>query len=252
MNVEFTSSFNIQYSSFNILSVILPQSFDSLLHLFLPHQCAGCGSDIMSRQQVLCLSCMQRLPLTHFHRHANNPVEKIFWGRLPLMGAASLLYFSKDSILQKIVHQFKYNGHKELGLFIGRKMGEALAQAGRFERVDALVPLPLYATRERKRGYNQAGILCQGMAEVLGLPVLPNSICRRSMSDTQTRKNRIERWQNMQGRFELLRAHELRGKHIVLVDDVITTGATLEACGQELLRAGDVRLSIMTMAYTAR
>jgi Predicted amidophosphoribosyltransferases len=131
-------------------------------------------------------------------------------------------------------------------------MGEALAQAGRFEQVDALVPLPLYAARERKRGYNQAGILCQGMAEVLGLPVLPNTISRRSMSETQTRKNRIERWQNMQGRFELQRAHELRGKHIVLVDDVITTGATLEACGQELLRAGNLRLSIMTMAYAAR
>jgi ComF family protein len=118
--------------------------------------------------------------------------------------------------------------------------------------VEALVPLPLFAARERKRGYNQATVLCQGMAEVLQLPVLQNSIRRRTMSDTQTRKNRIERWQNMEGRFELLETQGLRGKHVLLVDDVITTGATLEACGQELLRAGNLELSIMTMAFTAR
>lgn len=231
---------------------VLPKSFDALLHLFLPHHCAGCGSDIMSRQQVLCLQCIDRLPVTQFHRHANNPVEKIFWGRIPVTNAASFLYFSKDSLLQKLVHQLKYNGHKELGLFIGRKMGEALVQTNRFAGIEALVPLPLYAARERKRGYNQAALLCQGMAEIIRVPVLQNSIRRRMSSDTQTTKNRIERWQNMQGKFELRQPQTIRGKHILLVDDVITTGATLEACGQELLAAGNTLLSIMTMAYTTK
>ena len=223
-----------------------------LLHLFIPHQCAGCGSDIMSRQQVLCMHCINRLPVTSFCNHANNPVEKIFWGRMPLTAAASYLYFSKDSVLQHIVHELKYKGNKELGAFIGRKMGEALLYAQRFKDADALVPLPLFAARERKRGYNQAALLCQGMAEILKLPVLTRVIRRHTHSETQTNKNRIDRWLNMQGKFVLQQPDAISNKHILLVDDVITTGATLEACGQELLTAPNTRLSIMTMAYTVK
>ena len=223
-----------------------------LLHLFAPHQCAGCRSDIMSRQQVLCMHCINRLPVTSFHYHPDNPVEKIFWGRMDVTAAASYLYFSKDSILQHIVHEIKYKGNKELGLFMGRKMGEALLQAKRFNDIEALVPLPLFSARERKRGYNQAFLLCQGMKEVLSLPVLNKVIRRQTSSETQTTRNRIERWLNMQGRFELMQPDAISGKHILLVDDVITTGATLEACGQELLTAANTRLSIMTMAYTVK
>ena len=224
----------------------------ALQHLFLPHHCAGCGSDIINDEQILCLHCMDQMPLTAFHLHDNNPVEKIFLGRIPVVHAASYLYFSKDSLLQRIVHQLKYKGNKELGLFMGRKMGEALLQSGRFNNTDVLVPMPLFAARERKRGYNQALILCQGMAEVLKLPVLPDVIRRRRSSETQTHKNRIERWLNMQDKFELQQGNTLVDKHILLVDDVITTGATLEACGRELLTTPGTRLSIMTMAYTVK
>lgn len=232
--------------------MLLIKPLQSLLHLFLPHQCAGCGSDIISNEQVLCLHCSHHLPFTNFHLHDNNPIEKIFWGRIPVTNAASLFYFNKDSLLQHIVHQLKYKGNKELGLFIGRKMGEVLKQSSRFNNIDALVPLPLYAAREHKRGYNQAFILCRGMADVLQLPILQNAIRRSSFSETQTHKNRIERWQNMQGRFELLNANAIANKHILLVDDVITTGATLEACGEQLLTAPGTRLSIITMAYTVK
>ncbi|MBO9199248.1 MULTISPECIES: ComF family protein [Niastella] len=223
-----------------------------LLHLFIPHHCAGCGSDIMSRQQVLCMQCINRLPVTGFHHHGGNPVEKIFWGRLPITAATSYLYFSKDSLLQHIVHELKYKGNKELGFFLGRKMGETLLQTHRFNNIDALVPLPLFAARERKRGYNQASILCRGMAAVLSLPVLEHIVHRHTLSDTQTNKNRINRWLNMQGKFELKQPAMISGKHILLVDDVITTGATLEACGQQLLTAADTRVSIMTMAFTIK
>jgi ComF family protein len=231
---------------------MLAKPLHPLLHLFLPHHCAGCDSDIISRQQVLCMHCIDRLPLTNFHMHANNPVEKIFWGRIAVTCAASYLYFSKDSLLQRIVHHLKYKGNKELGLFIGRKMGEALLQTNRFNDIDVIVPLPLFAARERKRGYNQALVLCHGMAEIFNRPVLHQVISRRSLSETQTHKNRIERWQNMQGKFGLQQPGAIAGKHILLVDDVITTGATLEACGQELLTAAGTRLSIMTMAYTVK
>lgn len=231
---------------------MLKKALHPLLHLFIPHQCAGCGSDIMSRQQVLCMHCINRLPVTSFCDHANNPVEKIFWGRMPVTAAASYLYFSKDSVLQHIIHELKYKGNKELGSFIGRKMGEALLSAQRFNDMNALIPLPLYAARERKRGYNQATLLCRGMAEVLNLPVLTQVIHRHTSSETQTNKNRIDRWLNMQGKFVLQQPDAISGKHILLVDDVITTGATLEACGQELLTAPNIRLSIMTMAYTLK
>jgi ComF family protein len=198
------------------------------------------------------MHCINRLPVTGFHMHANNPVEKIFWGRMPVTAAASFLYYSKDSLLQHIVHALKYKGNKELGLFIGRKMGELLFQTHRFSDIEALVPLPLFAARERKRGYNQATVLCEGMAEVLALPIFKQVIQRQTSSATQTNKNRIDRWLNMQGKFELKQPDTIAGKHILLIDDVITTGATLEACGQELLTAANTRISIMTMAYTVK
>ncbi len=224
----------------------------SLLHLFFPHTCAGCGSDILGHDQLLCLHCIDRLPHTGFHRFAGNPVEKIFWGRLPIACATSFLYFTKSSVLQRLVHQFKYHGKAEIGDYIGRRMGEVLREASRFESIDALVPLPLFASRERKRGYNQSGVLCDGIAEIMQVPVLKNVITRKSATETQTRKSRTERWTNIAGRFELLQPEAVRGKHILLVDDVITTGATLEACGNELIAGGNTRLSIFTMAYSSR
>jgi ComF family protein len=226
--------------------------FQSLLHLFFPHNCAGCGSDILGHDQLLCLQCIDRLPHTGFHRYAGNPVEKIFWGRLPISCATSLLYFTKSSVLQRLVHQFKYNGKSEIGQYIGRRMGEELREASRFDSVEALVPLPLYAARERKRGYNQSGVLCDAMAEIMQLPVLKNVITRKSATETQTRKSRAARWENISGRFELLQPEAVHGKHVLLVDDVITTGATLEACGQELISTGNTKLSIFTMAYSSR
>jgi ComF family protein len=226
--------------------------FQSLLHLFFPHTCAGCGSDILGHDQLLCLHCVDRLPHTGFHRYAGNPVEKIFWGRLPVSCATSFLYFTKSSLLQHLVHQFKYNGKAEIGQFIGRRMGEVLREAPRFDSVDALVPLPLFAARERKRGYNQSGVLCDGMAEIMQLPVLKHVITRKSATETQTRKGRTARWANIAGRFELLQPEAISGKHLLLVDDVITTGATLEACGQELIATGNTKLSIFTMAISSR
>ena len=224
----------------------------SLLHLFFPHCCAGCGSDVLSNEQLLCLSCTSRLPLTNFHRYADNPVAHIFRGRLPLINATSYLYFTKDSLLQHLMHQFKYKNRKEIGHWFGRRMGEALLESTCFTLPDALVPIPLFAARQRKRGYNQAAILCEGMAEMMGIPVWTEIVTRTTLTETQTRKNRIERWQNMEGRFSLQQAAAIRDKHLLLVDDVITTGATLEACGQAMLVAGNVKLSIATMGFTSR
>ena len=169
--------------------------------------------------------------------HPNNPVEKIFWGRLPLVGATAQYYFTKESLMQHLMHQFKYKRNKELGLQLGRMMGNQLKQSGRFD-VDALIPLPLFPAKEKRRGYNQATILCEGMAEIMNIPVLDNVIIRPQHTETQTKKGRIERWKNMEGKFILVRSCGQYAINILLlVDDVVTTGATLEACGTELLKA---------------
>lgn len=197
------------------------------------------------------MRCVAALPETNFELHPNNPVEKTFWGRLPLNNAAAQFYFTKESLMQHLMHQLKYKGNKELGRQLGRIMGEQLKKSGRFT-VDALIPLPLFPVKERKRGYNQATILCEGIAEILQVPILDKVIIRPQHTETQTKKGRIERWKNMEGKFVLTTPATIRNKHILLVDDVITTGATLEACGTELLNGENVQLSLASLCVAMR
>jgi len=192
------------------------------------------------------------MPPTNFHLHPHNPVEKKFWGRLDLVSATAQYYFTKESMMQRLMHLLKYRGDKELGRQLGRMMGKDIVYSERFYGVDALIPLPLFAAKEKKRGYNQATILCEGMAETMNIEVLNDVIIRTSHTETQTKKGRIERWINMEGKFELIKPEKIRNKHILLVDDIITTGATLEACGQELLRAGNVQLSLAAFCCSNR
>jgi ComF family protein len=225
---------------------------NSLLHLFFPHVCDGCGSDLLNEASRLCIRCVTSLPETNFEPHAGNPVEKTFWGRLQIVHAAAHFYFTKESLMQHLMHQFKYKGNKDLGLQLGRMMGHALKSSARFYNINALVPLPLFPSKEKKRGYNQATVLCEGIAEVFSLPVLKDVISRPQHTETQTKKGRIERWRNIEGKFQLEKPEATRGKHLLLVDDVVTTGATLEACGAELLKADDVQLSIATLCIASR
>jgi ComF family protein len=213
--------------------------------------CDGCGSDIIDEESSLCMKCIAEMPETNFHLHASNPVEKIFWGRLPIISATAQYYFIKESLMQHLMHQLKYKGNKELGKQLGRLMGHDLQKTNRFKTVDYLVPLPLFPSKEERRGYNQATILCEGIAEVMNVEILRDAITRTQFTETQTRKGRIERWQNMEGKFELMKPEKIRDKNILLVDDVITTGATLEACGHELLQASP-KLSIATLCYASR
>lgn len=224
---------------------------DAIIHLVFPHVCCGCMSENLDRHNILCMRCMAALPETHFEILAGNPVEKRFWGRLQVEQATAQYYFTRESLIQQLMHQFKYKKNREIGYYLGKIMGESIRKSGRFP-VDALVPLPLFASREKKRGYNQSAVLCDGMAESLKLPVLKDVIIRSHHTETQTRKGRIDRWQNMEGKFELVRPNAIKGKHLLLVDDVITTGATLEACGTELLTAGNVKLSVATLCSAGR
>jgi len=224
---------------------------DSFLHLLFPHICSGCGSDLLSEESMLCLHCIDAMPETNFELHPNNPVEKIFWGRLSLAAATAQYYFTKESLMQHLMHQFKYKGNQDLGLQFGRMMGHLLKRSGRFE-VDALIPLPLFPAKEKRRGYNQATLLCKGIAELMNVPVLEDVVIRPQHTETQTKKGRVARWKNMEGKFVLVKPGAIRNKHLLLIDDVVTTGATLEACGNELLKAENVQLSIATFCAASR
>lgn len=225
---------------------------EGLQHLFYPHNCAGCGSDLLATDALLCLHCLNSLPFTNFSALEENPVGKIFRGRLPLVSASSLLYFTKDSLLQTLLHQLKYKGKKELGIYFGRRMAETYSAISAAEVFDTVIPLPLHTAKEKKRGYNQAAKIAEGIGELLQIPVREDLVRRKEETVSQTNKNRQERWENMEGKFSLQEESALYGKHVLLVDDVVTTGATLEACGAALLKADGLRLSISTVAYTAR
>jgi ComF family protein len=221
-----------------------------MLHLFFPHTCAGCGTDVIDHDQLLCLHCLNDLPATNFFNQPNNPVEQVFYGRVPIANAAAGYFFTKDSLLQNLIVQLKYRGNKQIGFYLGQLLGNILIKSDRFSDVTALVPLPLNPRREKNRGYNQATMLCNGISSVWKKPVIDKAVVRRVYTETQTHKGRISRWENMDGIFEVVNPSALESKHILLVDDVVTTGATLEACGSEILKVPGTTLSVATLAYT--
>ena len=219
--------------------------------LFFPHHCAGCGTDRLDKQTEICLRCLHRLPLTHFTAQPDNPIEKIFWGRTHVQAATSLFFYSQDSTMQSLLHELKYRGNQALGIQLGSLLGTALKNTSRFP-VDVLVPVPLHPSKEKSRGFNQATLICQGIAAVTALPVCTTLLRRNAQRSTQTKKDRAARWENMQGIFEATPFNEVPYKNILLIDDVITTGATLEACGQALLEAEERKLWIASVCYSNR
>jgi ComF family protein len=230
----------------------LKNIFSSTMHLLYPHVCTGCGSDLLDADNLLCVSCIHDLPHTNFASLKNNQIEKDFWGRINLVAAYSQFYFSKAFLIQHLIHQLKYKGDTKIGFYLGKIMGKTMLQSNRFSNIDALIPLPLFSEKEHKRGYNQATIICNGISSVMNIPVLNGAVIRRQATETQTRKHRTERWDNVKDSFKLAKPAELNGKTVLLVDDVVTTGATLEACGNVILNATDARLSIATLAYAAK
>lgn len=236
----------------NTIMLLLKNILSASVHLFYPHLCAGCGDDLPGRDNLLCLRCLSELPYTGYELHAGNPVEKIFWGRLPLTAACSAFYFEKEALVQQLIHQLKYKNNTAIGFFLGELMGNRLLESPRLGGIDVLIPLPLFPDKERKRGYNQAAVICNGISAAMQVPVMNNIVIRQRQTETQTRKHRRERWDNVAGSFAINRRQELEGKHILLVDDVVTTGATLEACGSTILTGTGCRLSIATLAMASK
>ncbi|WP_291908290.1 ComF family protein [Chitinophaga sp. CB10] len=217
-----------------------------LVDLFYPHCCAICGAALDQQSDKICIACEAALPVTGFHLFADNPIEKIFWGRTKVAHAMAAYYYSQSSGVQEMIHQFKYKQREDLAYYLGRKTGLMLTQTSWLHEIDRIVPVPLYSKKERKRGYNQARALAAGMAEVTNKPLATNLLSRQIYTHTQTKKGRIGRWSNVA---EVFRASPAAaGLHLLLVDDVITTGATTEACCKALTDAG-ATVSVACLAY---
>ena len=224
----------------------------SIIDLLYPRLCPGCGNDLLQNDLQLCLHCFSSLPHTLFAACPDNPTEKLFSGRLRIQAAHSEFYFAKSELIQKLLHQLKYKGNHQIGHYLGTLTGETLLASNRFSDLDYVIPLPLHPSKEFKRGYNQAAIIAQGISEIMKIPVLEKCIIKKTSTQTQTKKNRINRWRNVSESFSISDPKMLTGKNILLVDDVITTGATLEACGNVILSISGVRLSVVSLAYASK
>jgi len=222
----------------------------SLLHLFFPYRCNGCGTDLLTENILFCIWCQASMPYTRFEFFRANPIEKIFWGRSKIQAAAAHLYFTGGSTVQQSLHLLKYKGRKELGIYFGENIGRALKQSGRFDDCEIIIPLPLFADREKKRGYNQSAQIAAGISRQLKIEIVEDAVIRVKKTETQTHKSRIQRWINMESTFKIRDPEKILGKHILLVDDVVTTGASLDACAETLLSVPGSRVSIACLAYT--
>ena len=225
------------------------KDFGALLY---PRTCVACGSDGLETNQLICWSCISQLPLTNFEKQPDNMVADLFTGRISVQLATAFLFFGKESLVQHLIHRFKYKANLDLGVLLGKMMGKSMLEAGWQDAIDVIVPLPLNKKKQAKRGFNQAEILAKGIGEAMNKPVEPVAVIRSKFTETQTRKSRADRWQNVAEVFDLLDNHTLDNKHVLLVDDVVTTGATLEACGQVLLQTPGLKLSIATFAFASK
>lgn len=223
---------------------------EALLHLFFPQICPGCQSDLVNHQQLICADCMQSLPCTGFQEMAGNPVEKLFWGRSVIQHASSIFYFIPGTPLQQIIHHIKYKNNAMLGIYMGSIMGTALKNIFSPTTIDLMIPMPLHPIKENKRGYNQASLFCEGISDVLHIPYRNDVLIRQFNTATQTKKSRIARWENVADVFELHKTSSIQHKHILLIDDVITTGASTDACAEMLLKKEAASVSICSLAYT--
>ena len=216
--------------------------------LFFPRICAACGNNLMKNEELICLSCEYHLPHTNFHLSSDNPVHALFLGKVPLASATAYLYFNKGSKVQHLIHQLKYKGRKDIGIWLGKQYGNELKTSSYFNAVQLIIPIPLHEKRLKQRGYNQSEQFAIGLGASMSIPVISDTLYRNKETATQTKKSRFSRWQNVAEVFTVRNPASLEMKHILLVDDVITTGATLESCICTLSSIKGIRISVATIA----
>ena len=219
------------------------------VNLLFPKLCQACKANLVGTEELICTPCLFNLPYTNFHTQPNNIVARQFWGKIDLQYAYALLYFEKGGKVQHLMHQFKYQGMQKIGNKLGDISGQQLLQNIQLQQIDYIIPVPLHKSRLRERGYNQSANFAHGLATQLPARVEEHNLVRTVKTATQTHKTRFARFENMQQVFAVEHPERLQGKHVLLIDDIITTGSTLEACARELLKIDGLQLSIAAMAY---
>lgn len=220
---------------------------NDFFNLIFPKLCCACNNALLKNEQIICVRCTLNLPKTNFHNDKENPVNKVFWGRVVIEMASSFYVFSKKSKVQNLLHNLKYKGVKEVGFVTGEMFGHELKDSKYFQDIDYIIPVPLHKHKLKKRGYNQSEWIANGLSKSMKVPVDINTLYRKKDSQTQTKKSKYKRWENVGEIFGL--ANEgLKGKRILLVDDVVTTGATIEACAQ-VLKQQECKILVATLAY---
>ena len=229
----------------------LSDLWDDLISLLFPRICHGCGNHLLRNESVICTECYVLIPRTNYHLTEDNPVAKLFWGRCRIEKAAAFSFYTRGSRIRKLIHSMKYKGIREIGSELGKIYGRLLKSSGFIEGIDLIIPVPLHPSKKRIRGFNQSEAVSEGISATTGLPVDTNSFARVTATETQTKRARYERWVNVEGIFRVVNEDKLKGKHILLVDDVITTGSTIESCACEILKTEGTKISVAALAFSA-
>ena len=221
-----------------------------LLDLIAPRLCVVCGHRLTVTEEVICAKCNFHLPRTGFHHHAyDNEMAKLFWAQIPIEKATAFFYYEAHAETANIIYELKYKNHPEIGNIVGRMLAKEIQPSGFFDGIDGIVPVPLAKKRLRQRGYNQSMEIAQGVSEMTGLPIYKKVVRRNSFKGSQTNKGRWDRQENVEHVFELTGATAVSNKHLLLIDDVITTGATCIACAKALCQSGNIRISILALGF---
>jgi ComF family protein len=221
-----------------------------IIAIFYPEVCLCCYEPLTKNEKLICVFCRHELPFTNFSNEPNNLVEKTFYGRIPIEKATSLFYFFKKGTIQQLIHNLKYKNQQQVGELLGIWLGEEMLKSERFKTIDCIIPVPLHKNKLKKRGYNQVTTFGKSLSKKLNIPYYETILTRISSTKTQTKRKRFDRWKNVQELFFVENPLILQNKHILLIDDIITTGATLEACYLALNTTKNIKISIACMAYT--
>ena len=225
---------------------------NDFMSLIYPRLCEACGVNLFGHEKHLCNLCRVNLRRSNYHFSENNPISLLFAGRIPVKQASAILLFEKSGKVQNILHSIKYNGNKELAVLMGILYAEELIKGAAFPEITKIIPIPLHPAKLKQRGFNQSEYFARGLSKGLNKPLNTSSIIRVKESSTQTKKKKFERWENVEGIFELVKKEDLKGQHILLVDDVITTGATLESAWTCLKEVEELSISIASIAFAEK
>lgn len=221
---------------------------NNIINLFYPRVCPACGSLLMNSEETVCMTCLYLLPKTMYERNPDNPLAQSFWGKIDFHAVTAEFFFSKTGKVQHLLHQLKYQGNINAGFFLGQQLGNSIKDVDLFSNIDYLVPIPLHPKKEHLRGYNQSYVIAQGVEEKTKIPIIKDCLIRKVFTSTQTKKSREERWNNVKDIFDVKDYKIFENKHVLLIDDVLTTGATLLAAGETLSKIPDIKISVATAA----